>query len=355
MQKRSLDFLKAMMGVASPSGYEMRIQELIRREMASFCDSVESDVHGNVIGIRNPKATTRVMLAGHCDEIGLMVTYIDDRGFIYFSSVGGIDVAVIVGQRVRIHTARGGIFGVIGRKPIHLMEVEERSKGTRIHELWIDIGAKNKKDAAAAVAVGDYITIDVGFNEMRNDLVAGRGFDDRAGAFVVVETLRRLKGRTPKVGVFGVSTVQEEIGMRGARTSAYGIDPQIGIAIDVGFASDFPGSEPKVIGDCRLGGGIALHRGPNINPVLGTMLEASAKKRKIPYQIVAEPRSSGTDANAMQINRSGVATALVSIPNRYMHTPVEVVSLQDLDDASKLLAEFIMDLRGPVDLTPRTV
>lgn len=355
MQKRSLDFLKSMMGLASPSGYEMRIQDLIRREMAGFCDAVETDVHGNAIGIRNPNAAARIMLAGHCDEIGLMVTHIDDRGYIYFSSVGGIDVAVIVGQRVRIHAARSPVFGVIGRKPIHLMEAEERTKGVRIHELWIDIGAKDKKDAASAVAIGDYITIDVGFNEMRNGLVAGRGFDDRAGAFVVVETLRRLKGRTPKVGVFGVSTVQEEIGLRGARTSAYGIDPHIGIAVDVGFASDFPGSDPKIIGDCRLGRGVVLHRGPNINPVLGTMLEGAAKKRKIPVQIVAEPRTSGTDANAMQISRSGVATAVVSIPNRYMHTPVEVISLQDLDNASKLLAEFIMELKGPIDLTPRMV
>ncbi len=355
MQKRSLDFLKAMMGVASPSGFEMGIQDLIRREMSGFCDAVESDVHGNVIGIRNAKAKTRVMLAGHCDEIGLMITHIDDRGFLYFSSVGGIDPAVIVGQRVCVHAAHTQVFGVIGRKPIHLMEPEERTKPVRIHDLWIDIGARNKRDASAAVGIGDYVTIDVGFNEMRNGMVAGRGFDDRAGAFVVVETLRRLKGRTPKVGVFGVSTVQEEIGLRGAKTSAFGIDPHIGIAIDVGFASDFPGCEPKVIGECKLGAGVSLHRGPNINPVLGAMMERSAKRRKIPYQLVAEPRSSGTDANVMQVSRSGVATALVSIPNRYMHTPVEVVSLEDLDNASKLLAEFIMELKGPIDFTPRAV
>ncbi len=353
MQKESLDFLKQLLVTPSPSGYEMGIQDLIRRRIGSYCERTTTDLHGNLIGIINPKAQTRVMLAGHCDEIGFMVMHIDDRGYLYFAAVGGIDAGVISGQRVRVHTKGGPIPGVIGRKPIHLMESEERGKTMKIHELWIDIGARDKKDAQKRVAIGDYATIDVAPIDLPNGLLTGRGFDDRAGAFVVAETLRRLKGRKLNVAVYGVSTVQEEIGLRGARTSAFGIDPHIGIAIDVGFATDYPGVDPKLIGESKMGKGVTLHRGPNINPVLEDMIEECARRRKIPCQIMAEPRATGTDANAMQIARSGAATALVSIPTRYIHTPVEVLSLEDLDNASKLLAEFIAGLKEPITLVPR--
>jgi endoglucanase len=321
--------------------------------MKDYCDEIRLDVHGNAIGTINPKAPVRLMLAGHCDEIGLMIMHVDDKGFLYFASVGGMDPGVAIGQRVRVHAKNGPVFGVIGRKPIHLMEKDEIDKSPKMHDLWIDIGAKNKKDAQTAVAVGDYATIDVGLTPLKHGVVTGRGFDDRVGAFVVVETLRRLKGRTVAVGVYGVSTVQEELGLRGARTSAFGLDPHIGIAIDVGFATDFPGSEPKRVGESHLGKGVLLHRGPNINPVLGDLLEKTARRKRIPWQMVAEPRPTGTDANAMQINRSGVAAALVSVPCRYIHTPVEVISLDDLDNASRLLAEFAADLREPLDFIPR--
>ncbi len=354
MNQDSTDFLRELIGTASPSGFEWGIQNILRKRMKPFCDEVRSDVHGNVIGVVNAGAPLRVMLSGHCDEIGFIVMHIDDRGYIYFSSVGGVDPAVISGQRVTVHAKGGDVFGVIGRKPIHLLEAEERGKPLKMHELFIDIGAKKKKDAEKLVAVGDYVTIDVGLREMRNGLVAGRGFDDRAGAFVVAETLRRLKDRKLKVAVYGVTTVQEEIGLRGAQTSAYGIDPHVGIAIDVGFASDFPGCDPKRTGECVLGKGPVLHRGPNINPVLGRLMETSAKKHKIPIQITAEPRATGTDANAMQVNRAGVAAALVSIPNRYMHTPVEVISLEDLDACSRLLADFLSDLAADQTFIPGT-
>lgn len=341
MQKESFDFLKQLIGIASPSGFEWGIQSVLKKRMGGYCDEVRADVHGNVIGVLNPKAPVRVMLSGHCDEIGLMVMHISDQGFISFAGVGGVDTSVIDGQRVKIHTSKGPVFGVIGRKPIHLLEPEERGKALKMHELWIDIGAKNRREAERHVSVGDYITIDVGLESMLNNLVAGRGFDDRAGAFVVVETLRRLKGRKLNVAVYGVTSVQEELGLRGAQTSAYGIDPHVGIAVDVGFASDYPGGDPKRTGECKLGKGPALHRGPNINPVLSRLMESSAKKNRTPFQITAEPRATGTDANAIQVNRAGVAAALISIPNRYMHTAVEVISLEDLDNCSKLLADFI--------------
>ena len=344
MQPESFDFLKQLIGIASPSGFEWGIQDVLKRRMQPYCDEMRADVHGNVIGIINPAAPVRVMLSGHCDEIGFMIMHIDDKGFLYFSSVGGVDTAVVSGQRVQVHAAKGPVFGVIGRKPIHLLDPEERSKPIKMHDLFIDIGATKRKEAEKHVAIGDYVTIDVGLEVMLNNMVAGRGFDDRAGAFVVVETLRRLKGRKLKVAVYGVTSVQEEVGLRGATTSAFGIDPHVGIAVDVGFASDFPGCDPKRTGECLLGKGPTLHRGPNINPVLGRLLEEMAKKKKIPYQMTAEPRATGTDANPIQINRSGVATALVSVPNRYMHTPVEVISMEDLENASKLLAEFLVEM-----------
>ncbi len=352
MQNESFELLSKLIGEASPSGFEWRIQDTLKRHMKPYSDEVRADVHGNVIGVLNPKAPFRVMLSGHCDEIGFMVMHIDDKGFVYVSGVGGVDPAVATGQRVTIHGERGPVLGVIGRKPIHLLEAEERGKPVKLHELWIDIGAKNRKDAAKHVAVGDYATVAAGLERLQHNLVVGRGFDDRAGAFVVVETLRKLKGRKVQVGVYGVTSVQEEIGLRGAHTSAYGIDPQVGIAVDVGFASDFPGCDPKRTGECKLGGGPVLHRGPNINPVLGRMLEATAKRRRIKFQMTAEPRATGTDANAMQISRAGVAAALVSIPNRYMHTPVEVISLDDLDQVSDLLAAFLVDLKPGQSFIP---
>jgi endoglucanase len=354
MKKDSLDFLKTMLDTPSPSGYEMGIQDLIRVRMNESCDEVRTDLHGNVIGAINPQAPFRVMLAGHCDECGYMIVHIDDKGFAYFTCVGGTDPVVAISQRVRIHTRKGPVLGVIGRKPIHLTEQEERGKPAKFHELWIDIGAKNKKDAEKRISVGDYATIDMYIEEMPNNLVVGRAFDDRAGAFVVLETLRRLKGKKLNVGVYGVTTVQEEIGLRGATTSAYSVNPHVGIAVDVGFATDCPGMDSRKIGICTLGKGPQLHRGPNINPVLGDRLEETARKAKIPVQIGAEPRATPTDANSIQLSRGGVAAALMSIPTRYIHSPVEMLSLEDLDACSRLLAEFIEGLTGDEDFTPRS-
>jgi endoglucanase len=352
MKKESVDFLSELVDIPSPSGHEWAIQDILRQRMTPYCKEVRTDVHGNVIGVVNPQAPLRVMLSGHCDEIGFMIMHIDDKGFLAFSAVGGIDPSVICGHRVKIYGSKEPVNGVIGRKPIHLMEPEERGKTTKIHDLWIDIGAKNKADAEKVVGIGDYAVLDVGLIHLRNQLVAGRGFDDRAGAFVVVETLRKLKGRDLNVAVYGVTSVQEEIGLRGARTSAYGIDPHAGIAIDVHFATDMPGGEPKRVCECTLGKGPTLHRGPNINPVMERLLRATATAKKIPHQIIASPNATGTDANAIQVSRAGVAAALVSIPNRYMHTSVEMISLDDLENTSTLLAEFLCSLSATQSFVP---
>jgi endoglucanase len=233
-----------------------------------------------------------------------------------------------------------------------MMDQAERGKEIKLDDLWIDIGAKDRKDALKVVGVGDPVVIVPDFIELRNGLVSSRAFDDRVGAWVVTEVLRALSGKKIKVAVYVVSTVQEEIGLRGAITSSYSVKPDVGIAVDVGFASDFPAGEPKKTGEIALGKGPILHTGANINSVLGKMLCDTARKKGIKYQMQAEPRATGTDANAMQLARGGSAAALVSIPNRYMHTSVEVVSLADLEAAVALIAGTISGMSGRESFIP---
>ncbi len=352
MDKKSLAFLKKLMSTPSPSGCEREAQDVVREEIKGFCDKVERDTHGNQIGIINPEGKPRVMLSGHIDEIGFMVKYIDDEGYLYFAPVGGWDPQISQGQRVVILTDKGPIKGVIGKKPIHLMTEEDRKKVVQIKDQWIDIGAKDKKEAESMVKVGDYAVVDVQFEELMGDLVVSRGFDDKSGAFVVAETLRLLQDKNFDAGVYGVTSVQEEIGLRGAKTSAYHINPDIGIAIDVTFSTDCPTLEKKLVGDIKIGGGPVIARGPNINPKVERLLIQTAEEEGIPYQLEGANRATGTDANAIQITRGGIAAGLVSIPNRYMHTPCEIVSLSDLENVAKLLAGFIRRLTPGIDLIP---
>ena len=353
MNADARNFLRKLVESPSPSGFEQPVQNLVRARLKDHVDELRTDLHGNVIAVKNPDAPFRVMLAGHCDEIGLMITHIDDQGYIFFAPVGGIDPIVLAGQRIEIHNRRSAVQGVIGRKPIHLIKPEERSKPKlEFHQFWIDIGARDRKDALNAVDIGDPILICRKFTPLRNGLAAARGFDDRVGAWAIVEVMRKLTRKKLPIGVYGVSTVQEELGMRGARTATFGINPTAGIAIDVGFTSDYPGAEKKITGDISIGNGPILHRGPNINPRLAAIMEKTARKHRIPFQMQAEPRATGTDANAMQIARAGAATALVSVPNRYMHTPVEVVALKDLDNSVSLITATIQALKPTTNLTP---
>ncbi len=352
MRADSLKFLKELMRQPSPSGYETPAQKVIRARLKKVADTVTTDVHGNVFGVLNPDAPMRVMLAGHVDEIGLIVTHIDEKGFVYFAEIGGWDPPVALGQHVVINNKRGSVPGVIGRKAVHLILPEERGKGIKMEDLWIDIGAKDKDDALKAIEVGDSVVILGEFIELRNGLVAGRAFDDRIGAWVITETLTALKEKKLKVAVYAVSTVQEEIGLRGAITSSYTVQPHAGIAVDVGHTSDYPGGNPKKTGEIGVGNGPILHRGPNINPVLGQMLCDTAQKQKIKYQMQSEPRGTGTDANAMQLSRGGCAAALVSVPNRYMHSPVELIALKDAENTVKLLTETIAAMSGKESFIP---
>jgi len=352
MNKSSEAFLKELLEAPSPSGYEQPAAKVFRKRVESCVDELIGDVHGNSIAVLNPGAKFKFMISGHVDEIGLMITHIDDRGYIYTAQIGGMDPSLLVGQRVKIMAKKGAVCGVIGRKAIHQMTPEERKKGVEMENIWVDIGADNRKDAEKYVAVGDPIVIDVAYRRLDTGMVVSRAMDDKAGAFVVAEVMRGLARRKPKICVIGVATVQEEIGLRGAITSSYRVNPDAGIAIDVGFASDHPETDAKKIGEVKIGKGPNLHRGANINPLLEESLEKTAKKLKMPIQITAIPRGTGTDANAMQLARGGAATALVSIPLRYMHTPVEMLSLKDLDYCVRLLVEYLATHPASRDYCP---
>jgi endoglucanase len=352
MHKTSQDFLKALLEAPSPSGYEQPAAKLWRDYVKDSVDELIPDVHGNSIAIINPKAEFKIMLAGHIDEIGLIITHIDEKGYIYTAQIGGMDPALLVGQRVKIMTDKGPILGVIGRKAIHQMQPDERKKGVEMENIWVDIGAENKKEAEKRVQVGDPIVVDVECRTLNGDKIVSRAMDDKAGAFVVAEVLKSLEKKKLNVCVVGVATVQEEVGLRGATTSSYRVHPDAGIAIDVTFASDHPETDPKKLGTVKLGKGPVLHRGPNINPVMEKEFFKVAKAKKIPYQLTAEARATGTDANAIQLCRGGTATALISVPNRYMHTPVEVISLKDLDGCVKLITEFLLAHPAKRDYRP---
>lgn len=294
MQEEAIQFLKSLVEAPSPSGFEQPVQRIIRERMKGYADEVKTDVHGNVIGIKNPEGKPRVMLAGHCDEIGFMVKYVDKNGFIFFTPIGGIDAHIVPGQRVHIHTKRGPVLGVVGKKPIHVMEQEERRKVVKIHEQWIDIGVRDKKEAEKMVSIGDPITFSTKLERLQGELAASRGLDDKAGSFVICEVLRSLAGKSFKAAVFATSTVQEEIGLRGARTAAYGINPDIGIAIDVGVATDFPGMDKRREGEINIGKGPVISRGANINPKVGELLIQTAQQENIPYQLSGESRATPT-------------------------------------------------------------
>ncbi len=352
MDAAALDFLKEILNTPSPSGFEGPVQEIVRRYVKPFADKVTTDSHGNVIAVKNPDAPLRVMYAGHADQIGLLVQFIDADGFIYTQTIGGWDPQVLIGQKMLVWGAGGPINGIIARKPIHLLNDEERKQVVKTKDLWIDIGAKNKEEAAALVKVGDPVTMDLGFRPMLNNMASATAMDDKCGLWVVVEALRRAAAKKLDCALYAVSTVQEEIGLRGAQTSAFSVDPHVGIAVDVTHATDCPTIDKKQEGDVKLGGGPVIYRGPNMNPVVVNRLIKVAGQSEIAYQPAASGRATGTDANTIQTSRGGVATGLVSIPNRYMHSPVEMISLDDIDRAADLLAAFACDLKAADTFIP---
>lgn len=355
MRADSLTFLKAIVDVPSPSGYEERAAEIYRAYTKPFADKVVTDVHGSVAAILNPEAEMKIMLAGHMDEIGFIVHYIDEAGLLYFSGIGGHDSVIPVGQRVWVH-GKDRIPGIIGRKPIHLLDDDERKKKPELKDLWIDIGAANRAEAEAIVALGDVVTFQYEFQQLLNDRATARGFDNKMGSFIVAEALRLLKedgGLHKKVGVYAVATVQEEIGLRGARTSSYWINPQSGLAVDVNHAIDYPSVSKTRYGQLDIGKGPSVMRGANANPIVFQMIKDAAAKEKIPYQVDVAPGGTGTDGNAMQINRGGMAVGILGVALRYMHTPCELLSLTDVENCARLMAAYCRSVKPDTDFTPR--
>jgi endoglucanase len=335
-------FLSDLLHARSPSGAETEAQAVFDRYVKPAADAYTGDALGNRIATLNPKGDPVLMFAGHMDELGLIVTFINKEGFLYFDTIGGHDLSVISGRRVVIQTANGPVKGVTGKRAIHLMDEEDRKKVPKKHEIWIDIGARSKAEALERVSIGDVATYDHELELIHGSVGTARAFDNKVGAYVVGETLIRLskEKKAPAAKVVSVATSQEEIGVRGATTAAYLVNPHIAVAVDVGHATDHPDCDNRRYGETKLGGGPIICRGPNINPKVYEWLIAAAKKAKIPYQLEADPRPTGTDARAIQMGRGGVATGLVSIPLRYMHTPSELVDLEDVERCVQLLVEF---------------
>jgi len=356
MNDRSLGFLKSLLDTPGPSGFESAPARVWRAEAAEFAEEVRADVGGNSLATINRGGSPRVMLAGHIDEIGLMVVHIDDEGYVHFDPIGGWDSQVFVGQRVLLLGRSGPVPGVIGKRAIHLMEKDDRDKVSKPEDLWIDIGASNRADAETRLRVGDAGVLAATVQELPNGRIVSRSLDNRIGAFVVLEALRLLSADRPTAQVTAVATTQEEIAYTtggGARTSAVSLDAHAAIVVDVTHATDYPGIEKKRHGDIRLGAGVVLARGSAVNPTVFDLLVAAAEREQIPFTIQAAPKYTGTDADAIYTAHRGIATGLVSVPNRYMHSPNEMVALEDLERAARLLAAFARSVDGETDFVPR--
>lgn len=347
------DFLKQLLATPGPAGDEAAAGRLWRAYADGFADRTWCDVRGSSYAVLEG-GSPRVLLAGHIDEIGVMVTHIDDSGYLWFAGIGGWDPQVLVGQRVRLLGRQGDVIGVVGRKPIHLLKSDERERAAKLDDLWIDIGVDSRADAQQLVRVGSVGVVDGPIHDLPNRRLVSRGLDNRIGAFVVVEALRLLAGERPQATVAAAATSQEEVGdFVGARTAAYSFEPHAAIAVDVTHATDQPDSNKKRHGDVRLGGGPVIERGSTNSPVVFEMLLDTAERADIPYQLGVSPSTTGTDADAIHVSRGGVATAVISVPNRYMHSPNEMVQLDDVENAAKLIAAFVRSLTPETDFIPR--
>jgi putative aminopeptidase FrvX len=344
----SLAFLKTLLDTPGPSSFEAAPARAWRAEAQRFADSVSADVAGNSFATLNAEASPRLMFAGHIDEIGIMVTHVDDEGYLSFDGIGGWDQQVFVGQRVVILGRSGRVTGVVGKKAIHLMDKDEREKVSKVEDLWIDIGAVDRAEAESRIRIGDPGVLAAGVIEFPNGRLVSRSIDNRIGAFVVLEALRLLAKDRPRATVSAVATTREEIAATGggARSSASRLEPDVAIVVDVTHATDYPGVDKRKHGDYRLGGGPTISRGASVSEIVFELLIETAELEGIPYRIEAASRDTHTDAEAIFNAHRGVATGLVSVPNRYMHSPNEMVALDDLERTARLLAAFARKL-GP--------
>jgi len=347
MRDESLKFLRTLINTPSPSGFETRGQRVWLDYAGRYAEATETDAYGNAVAWLNKGGSPRLMLAAHADEIAMTVNFINNEGFIYVRKVGGIDPAITKAQRVNIHTRSGSIRGVVGNVAPHLMRGEGDPKPPKIHDLFIDIGAASRKEVEKLVRIGDPITLVDEFEMLRGDLAVARAFDNRIGTFAVAETLRLLRGtvRTLKAEICAVSNIQEEVGCLGARQIAYTLKPDAALVVDVTHATDYPTVSQAQHGDIKMGKGPALTRGGPNHAEVVARLEKVAAEQKISLQHEAISSTSGTDTDAIFWTRGGIPSALISLPNRYMHSPVEVVSLKDLEQIPQLMAAFARSLK----------
>ena len=347
MRPESLEFLKKLLTSTSPSGYEAPAQKIWCDYMRGFADEVHTDAYGNGVAVLNPNAGPKIIIDGHIDEVGLMIKHIDEKGYIYFQSIGGIDPGLISGKRVNIHTKKGIVRGVVGATAIHLRDREKGPKVPKIHELFIDIGAADEKAAKRKVAVGDPMTFVDDFEMIDRNIILGRALDNRIGCWVAAEVLRMAAtSRTkPKCAIYACSSVQEETGLNGAKMQVVNIKPDVAIAVDVTHSTDSPGIDVKLHGEVKLGKGPTCSVGRENHPVLLDRLRKIAEKKKIPYQVEIFSKIGGTNAYAMWTQNGGVPSAIISTPVRYMHSTVEMMDLRDLQKTADWLGSFVLDVR----------
>jgi putative aminopeptidase FrvX len=345
MRKESLEFLKQLLTTPSPSGYESAGQRVWCEYARQFADEVRTDAYGNAVAVLNPEGDPKVMIEGHADELGLMIKHIDDKGFLYFQSIGGIDPALVRGKRVNIHAEGGVLRGLVGATAIHLRDREKKPEVPKMHELFIDIGAKDGAAARKKVAVGDVATFVDDFELLNDHVACARAFDNRAGTFVAIETLRLAAAGKPKCAVYAVSSVQEEVGLAGANMNAFSVAPHVAIVSEVTHATDTPGIDVKQYGEIKLGKGPTIEIGRENHPVVVQRLRKVAKKAKVDVQAETFSTSGGTDALAIYTKNGGIPSAVVNVPLRYMHTTVETVDLRDLEAITHLLSAFVLDVK----------
>ena len=347
MRDESIQFLRTLINTPSPTGHEARGQRVWLDYVKQFADETFSDAYGNCVAVLNKGGSPRLMLAGHADEIAMTVNFINDDGFIYVRKLGGIDAAITKAQRVNIHTRNGTVKGVVGNVAPHLTKTEKERKVPEMHDLFIDIGVANRKAAEKLVQIGDPITLVDEFELLRGDLAVARAFDNRIGTFAVAEALRLLRedGRKLHAEICAVSNIMEEVGLFGARQIAYSLKPDVALVVDVTHATDYPTVSQPQHGDIKIGRGPTITHGGSSHAEVVARIEKIAQARKIKLQHEAMSSSSGTDTDAIFWTRGGIPSALISLPNRYMHSPVELVSLKDLEQIPELMAAFALSLK----------
>jgi endoglucanase len=347
MRNESLQFLERLVNTPSPSGHEARGQRVWLDYVKGVADETFTDAYGNAVAVLNKGGSPRLMLAAHADEISMVVNYINKQGFIYVRKMGGVDPAITKAQRVVVHSKDGPVTGVVGNVAPHLTRSDPDRKAPKIEDLFIDIGVDSRKAAEKLVRIGDPITLSDSFELLRNDLAIARAFDNRVGTFAVAEAFRQLSEDKEKLRaeILAVSNIMEEVGLLGARQIAYTLKPDVALVVDVTHATDYPTVSQQQHGDIKLGKGPTITHGGCNHPEVVTRLEEVAKSRKIKLQHEASSNSTGTDTDVIFWTRGGIPSALISLPNRYMHSPVELVSLKDLDQIPLLLAAFAKSLK----------